>query len=341
LLNSEKAEKRINSLVLATTHIRPAALAEEARLMTLKWYDYRFMSPLKATLHFGRLYRERFKRAMAQHVDLALSKNVRGIDLEHVFSKPGLLTGLWTARQHADRLGIGYPEYLTFCFNFAMSRNRERLPQPNQLYFTEASRRAWIAELEKFWPDQVFGGAAQLKELPQYRFEYYRGLPAQDGYRQFIIDRAKETTRRWRDVMRKYSVERRELPIRLLVPVIGAERFLEELHSLRDDGKAFPFVRSPKPPVTSDMLWQSCFGVPHAYLADCEPCLQCPQAKACQRLSEHVLATVKRSTGTTDPVGARKREQVRIRVARHRAKQVKRSRRPASREGEPSPSAGA
>lgn len=319
-VDRRNAEKRIASLVLAANYIRPIALAEEAQLMTLKWYDYRFMSPMAATQLFGRLYRDQFKTSMARHFDRELARNVRGIDLEHLFTKSGLLTSLWTARQHADRLGMRYQDYLSFCFDFATNRRRKRLPQPNQLYFTEASRSAWLSKLWEFWPERVFDEVAQLKELPQYRFEYHRGLPAQDGYRQFIVDRAKEANRRWRDVMRVYSVERRELPIRLILPIIGAERFREELRSLRDDGKARPFTRSPKPSVTDEIFWQSCFGVPHAWSPEIEPCLRCPQASDCQRVADHVLATVKRNIGTADPVEARKREQVRTRVARYRAK---------------------
>jgi hypothetical protein len=319
-IDRERATKRTKSLVLAAQKIRPADLAREAGLLTLKWPDYRFMAPLDATMLFGRLYQKQFQMTIARDVDRRLAKNVRGIDMTRIMSEPGRLTSLWTARQHADELGIRYPEYLEFCFEFATNVRRKKLPQPNQLYFSEASEPAWLARLMEFWPERLFSGLANVDDLPQFRLEFFRGLPAQVGYRQFIIDRAKEGNARWRDVMRRHSVERRQLPIRQIIRAIGRERFREELRSLRDDGRAFPFSYPPPVQITEDHLWQSCFGVPHAFSPGNEPCVSCPQAAGCRRLADYVLATVKRITGTTDPVRQREREQGRDRTRRCREK---------------------
>lgn len=311
------AKERIKSLIICAEKIRPVSLAPEARLMTLKWYDYRFMSPMAATMLFGDTYQKWFRRAIARTVDRNLAVNVRGIDLKNILSNPRQLTALWTARQHADELGIRYDEYLEFCFMFATNRRRKRLPQPNQLYFSEASEFAWIQQLMNFWPERLFGGLVKLEDLTQYRMEFYRGLPSQDGYRRFILDLASKHTKPWHEVMRIYSIEKQQLPIRLLAPAIGRERFRDALQRLKSDA---PFRVAPSVNVTREQLWQSCFGIPHAFSADEEPCSICPQSAGCRKVAELVLADVKARLGSSDPVKQRENESGKFRTRKCRAR---------------------
>lgn len=319
-IDRTNAERRIQSLVRGAESIRPAALAKEAQLMALKWYDYRFMSPLDATMLFGRLYQEQFRRTIAREVDRNLAKNAQGIDLTRVRSDPRQFTALWTARQHADELGIRYQEYLEFCFEFATNVRRKALPQPNQLYFSRNSEVAWLLQIEPFWSDRVLSGLAKVEDLPQYRFELYRALPAQAGYRQFILNRAIEGNKRWTDVMRVHAVEKRQIPIRNFVSAIGSERFIDELRSVKIHRRSFPFASAASVNITAEQLWQSCFGVPHAYSEVAEPCSECPQSAGCQRLAQVVLERVVRRCGTADPVTERERQKTRNRVRKHRAK---------------------
>jgi hypothetical protein len=320
-IDREQAKKRSKSLLLAAERIRPASLALEASLMTLKWYDYRFMSPLDATLLFGALYQKQFQATIARVVDRRLAQNVRGIDMTKIMTNKRQLTALWNARQHADRLGIRYPEYLQFCFAFYTDVKRKALPRPNQLYFSEASEVAWLTKLMKFWPERVFEGLAKVDDLPQYRFEAFENLPAQRGYRQFILDRAKGGTKRLRDTIIVHSVEKRQFPIRQFeLLATDREHFRHELRSLRDYGKSFPFSSAPDVQMTKDQFWQSCFGVPHAYSAESDPCVSCPQSSGCERLAGRILELVVARHGTTDPVRQKERDATKERVGRCRAK---------------------
>jgi hypothetical protein len=319
-IDREQAKKRSKSLLLAAERIRPASLALESRLMTLKWYDYRFMSPMDATLLFGELYQKQFQATIARVVDRGLAQNVRGIDMTKIMTDKRQFTALWNARQRADELGIRYAEYLQFCFTFATDVQRKALPQPSQLYFSEASKAAWLAKLMKFWPERLYEGLAKVDDLPQYRLEAFRNLPAQRGYRQFILDRAEGGKKRLRDVIIVHSVEKRQLPIRQFGLLVGRERFRHELRSLRDYGKSFPFSSAPSVQLPENQLWQSCFGVPHAFSAASDPCVSCPQSAGCQRLAGAILERVAARHGTTDPVKQKEKEATRDRVRKHRAR---------------------
>ena len=55
-IDKAKLDKRIEDVVRMRTILHPKDWKDESQLMMQRWFDYRFMSPLDATLLFGRNY---------------------------------------------------------------------------------------------------------------------------------------------------------------------------------------------------------------------------------------------------------------------------------------------
>lgn len=100
---------------------------------------------------------------------------------------------------------------------------------------------------------------------------------------------------------------------------MGRDAFMRALEVLKSD-RGMPHMQSePYVEPAAEELWQSCFGVPGARDNAADPCRTCPQVDACSTISALVLRSVHLTTGTTDPIAARKRASGRARTAKHRA----------------------
>lgn len=316
----ERYRKRLKRLVLSSCLVAKEDLAVESDLMLVKWPDYKFLNPWDATVLFGRTYQVEFKDAIRRHCDYRLADRVKGIDIPGLRYNQRELTSLWRARQQADNLGIRYREYIHFCIDFAMNRKRTTIPRPNQLFFSEKSKEAWISMLSEFWTQRLFENIARIDPLEQYHFGSYRGLPAQDAYRNFIVERTMDARRSWSDDIRVYSIQRREVPIRMFARKMDKAHFDQVFKSLRAHDRSSPFERAPDPGLRDYQLWQSCFGVPHAQKSGNAACGSCPQRRACKSMAEAVLAAVVAEKGSADPVREKALEANRARVQRHREK---------------------
>jgi len=317
-MNKKAARTRVLNLIETTSLVSGADLKKESVLLLSKWPDYSFLSPWEATIHFGKIYQNEFRRNIATHVDIELSKNSKGIDLSKLSSSPGLLTSLWRARQKADKLGMKYESYISLCFEFAMNRKRKNLPQPNQLHYSQKSEYAWRNFVLPKWDEYLVEGIIRPEGLPQYRLEYYRQLPAQERYRQLVIQRCCRDTRPLKSHINRYSIELNHLPMESFKDCRSAAAYEAAIQSIDVDQKLGLTIPQPCPTISQDQLWQSCFGIHAARNKAAEPCRECPQQSNCERVAEHILLKVRKQTGSDDPILAKRREQTRNRVKRLR-----------------------
>ncbi|MDO8290603.1 MAG: hypothetical protein Q7T44_15420 [Parvibaculum sp.] len=134
LIDEKKAiHNRLRSLCSAARVISPSVLSNERELTNMKWYSYRFISPLEATLEFGKAYRATLKRYVHINIDIDMAETVNGASISTPSKPDRVYSQLWLARQEADRRGIPYEDYLDFCFDFAAARKRKMAPMPCQL----------------------------------------------------------------------------------------------------------------------------------------------------------------------------------------------------------------
>lgn len=310
---------RFEKLVESVIRIPREYLQAESDLLLTKWPDYAFTSPWDLTLQFGRAYQEAFKRAYARHRDYREAEKTIGINWHTMSSTPGELSKLWIARQDADKCGLRYEDYLHFAFEFALDRKRRRLPRPNQLRANEKTSEAWLSKFKVFADDGV---SARPKDLPQFRLEHYQGLPAQDRFRELILELAKGASKSWLQVMSERVVEKHQMPAIAFASVLAVDNLRELARKLKDEKDAGHLVKQQCEKIEPEELWQSCYGVPGAQKAGNLACAACPQAAACSSLADRVLAAVKQRTGFDDPVRAAALKKNRERVKKCREKKA-------------------
>ncbi|MDX0356755.1 hypothetical protein GOL49_14700 [Sinorhizobium medicae] len=310
---------RFEKLAESVIRIPREYLQAESDLLLTKWPDYAFTSPLDLTRQFGCAYQKAFKRACAQHRDYREADKVVGIDWHKMMSTPGEFTKLWIARQDADRCGLRYEDYLHFTFEFALDRKRRRFPRPNQLRANAKTSEAWLSKFKVFVDDGI---SARSKNIPQFRREHYQGLPAQDRFRELILELAKGAGRSWLHVMRERVVEKHQMPAIAFASVLAVDNLREHARKLKDEKDAGLLVKQPCEKIEPEELWQSCYGVPGAQEAGNLVCGGCPQAAGCRELADRVLAEVKQRTGFGDPVRAAALKKNRERVKKCREKKA-------------------
>lgn len=331
------ATERLADTILTLRVIMPKDLERESVLVDVKWFGYRFMSPLAATKHFAEVYREGVRRYTRTHGDIELSDRVSGLSL-NVFAEPsGSLTELWRARQDCDELGLPYELLVDFGFEFAGRRKWKRTPRPCQLFGSKKSAAAWKIEFAKYLADRLPMALDRLSGLPQYRVESYRALAAQDQFRSHLLDHISDVNKPWGTAIGKQCIENRHLPLlstMRLVPKRLRDGVMSEIRSDMSVGILEPVHRELVPLIA---FAPACFGLPPAKVAPESGCTRCPMADQCVALIEVTSRRMQERYGSISPVKEsrdnNRREKTRLRVAKCRANKKKDS-------GSPQPLAG-
>ncbi|SOE18219.1 hypothetical protein SAMN05877838_3137 [Hoeflea halophila] len=308
---------RIKHLLRAGEVFDRKTLAAEPSLFASKWFDYRFISPYRATMLFVRTYQDVFRRKIAQVVDKGLASNVSGIKATSLKNNDQVRTQVWKARQRADEVGMPYDLYIEAAFEFALNRNRTMMPQPNQLHFPGNAEESWKSFRDKVWADRIRNGLFKVTH-PAYRVENYRGLVAQDEYRQFVRLQASDFHKPLRHVMQRYCFEFEQMPPEIFEGIVSPEVFDNELAVARQEADRSVFDPEPLQPFEKDDLWPSCFGLPHARNPEASPCSDCRECAGCKLVGEGILKKLMERHGSTEPKDDHKKTLARERKRKQR-----------------------
>jgi len=315
---------RLVDIFASLNLIPPKKLERERELAESKWYAYRFMSPMAATKHFADAYRKGVKAYAREHQDRDLAESVQGLG-RNVFGKPSSsLTELWGARQRADELGLSYDLLVEFGMYFAGRRTWRHTPRPIQLFGSKESDVAWRHEIEKFLEEREPAALSRIAELPQYRTECYRGLPAQDAFRAELLDGIRKNTRSRSIEIGRQCVETRHLPMLSTLKLAPSELRAGVVSDIRHDLNIGLLTPAPKEKLPLIAYAPPCFGLPHARDVGSEQCLACPMSVACEAAALKVTKRMIERHGVLSPLqegrDSRRREMTRRRVAKLRAK---------------------
>ncbi len=311
---------RVQDVVRSCELVMPAVLAREKAVAETKWYGYRFMSPLAATMHFAEVYREVLKRHVRTFQDVGRANQVRGLRLDLFDAPDRVLTEVWNARLDADEMGIPYHLLIEFGLDFASRRRWRKPPRPGQVFGTENSREAWFGKLEHFLDGPFEACLRELSDLPQYRVENYRGLTSQDDLRDYLFGELRSATRPWDMMVQTYCLERRYLPLTLAMRAVPKPMRKNVISSLRSELAHGRVMIEPEERLPLISFVPGCFGVPAAPVAECHGC---PFAPLCSKTCEVVVKTMVRRNGSLSPLKDRRdetrKEGQRRRTRRHRA----------------------
>ena len=106
LMDKAKLAKRVEDVVRMRTIMHPKDWQDESQLMMTRWFDYRFMSPIEATMAFGGHYTAGLRRYVRTHIDRKLSETVSGIKDGVPGARVAWFTALWRARAHTDAIFV-------------------------------------------------------------------------------------------------------------------------------------------------------------------------------------------------------------------------------------------
>jgi hypothetical protein len=285
----------------------PDGWAAERLLAQTKWFDYRFLSPAEATLLFVEEYQRTF-RQWWRVFDSAEVDKKRGIAANGLFHSRKVFSEFWTARAHADLMGVPYRIYISTAMEVALRRAKQtRLLRAGQL-----RREDCVRAIEKRWEEELAGGGCWLSELPHYRAENDCALPDQIAHQEHVAQTARKRSN-FQGALGMAIDGLRVLPIEKAETAFDAELIVSAREGAAGVGTPAPFDV-----LADDQLMPSCFGLPAPLDVGAEPCCRCPLAAQCQLSSGRILADVISRYGSGDPALQHCRELGRERVRRFR-----------------------
>jgi hypothetical protein len=165
----------------------------ELEAFQTKWFDYRHMTPLQATLlyisKYGLIYRQvyaaNFDRARSQHIQPpSLEGIMKGLERDDAKAKSHF-SGMWAGRLRADLIGMPYDLYIRHAFEFRLRYwGRTYMPKPNQLYSPLD-----VIKIAERWEKEQEGGL-YVGNHPAYLVQNYVGAEHQKQHRLWLIKQA-------------------------------------------------------------------------------------------------------------------------------------------------------
>lgn len=303
--------RRINDNTRCMLLVTRKELASEGQLYESKWFDYRFLSPMEATIDFYELYQSIYKRKHKAYIDHEEAKLKRGVSAAGLFKRGAEFTSIWRARQFADELGVPYDIFLEAAIEHFFRSGWTRVPHPSQLSGQKNRERIKCAVM-KSWTEHL-DGRVHASEKAHYRTESFKGFHAQVEHRKWVLHRLREVHGK------PYSVGRCCYIDRLITEHEALTTFGEDrLARARSDISG----ETPLPSTRSSIyeLLPSCFAVCDAASFEHVRCRTCPARAACQDGANIVDRNLRSRLNSIDPIGDFKKRQLRKRVAKHRAK---------------------
>lgn len=163
-------------------------------LYATRWFNYRRMTPLEATIEYMRQFAISSKDVYARELDFERAEFITFTNPTKLFTdlierqRPkdkSKLTSFWRGRQIADALGTPYDVYIDHALKCRMRRwQRTYLPQPQHLYhefIVESVQDHWaeLQEARMYTPDD-----------PAYMNQNYQNIPYQNDFHAYAIEQS-------------------------------------------------------------------------------------------------------------------------------------------------------
>lgn len=294
-------KQRFDDAVFVAANLEHKRLTTERELQDLRWFAYRFMTPLAATRLFYDTYRRHRVDYVREHKDVELARELPVVSFDDFVLDPKNLALAWSARQAADTFCFPYEYYVEFCFWFWSRRgggHRSKVPQINQLCYTEKSRTAWHEEFEKFRNDRIAQALISLTNVPQLKASAFKGTVEQVAARTFIMDQLRGSARPWSWAIEYWCHTHSVLTPGCFAAVLPPDKLTGVLETTAAE-TSYPISSTAH--LVSSALWPSCHGMPRAKEATHNTCMRCKFSGSCSALAAMVQNEVLAKTGYNDP----------------------------------------
>lgn len=320
-MDKAKLDKRIEDIVRMRTILHPKDWSNESQLMMKRWFDYRFMSPLEATLLFGQYYTAGLRRHVSRHFDVELAEKVSGTKGGIPKERAAWFTALWRARVRTDEIFVPYDLLIDFSFDFSSRRKRFWTMLPSQLHASKKNKEAWWAVFHECVEDLLPPRMKGLADIPHYRMENDLRLPPQKHFRNLMMSEIQHEQKPLKDQIEDKVFVKRHLALEQGLSLAQPGENLKELERRAQDA-ADDRAWEARPVIKLDAadLLPSCFGIAETIDGSCTPCQACPLIAACSKAAEEAISITVRNTGYASPVLEADRKRVQLNVQRFRSK---------------------
>lgn len=320
-MDKAKLDKRIQDVVRMRTVLHPRDWKDESQLMMRRWFDYRFMSPVEATMIFGQHYVAGLRRYVRRNFDVGLAEKVSVIKGAIPAARAPWYTELWRARARTDEMFVPYDLLVDFSFDFASRRKRYWTMRPGQLHASKKNGEAWRALFDEHVEDVLPLRMKSVAEIPHYRAENYIGLPPQEHFRELMISEMRHEHRPLVDQIVDRVFVKRHLPLEQALALASPNADLAEL-TRRAKTAADDRAWEAKPMVKLDRadLLPSCFAVAETIDVSRAPCDVCPLVASCRAAAAEAIDITVATTGSASPVLEADRKRISANVANFRRK---------------------
>ena len=274
-------------------------IRDESRLMSIKWFDYRFISPAYATIIFAEHYSVIYRGLYRRYRDAATADHHTGLGTSAAGILDGsarTLTSLWKARQAADEVGMPYKMFIRLLMDKHAEKSLGNLLHPNQLLSEKREKH-----LDPAFDRWLEGRPTSLPvpERPHFKASNYRAHLWQDELIRILTGIINRTPRSNRHItLENYLHNHRLIPESIAVSLFG-----EEL--VRQAHPGSPWPEKPVRELRDEDFNPGCIGLPHAFLDAQPPCSDCPVRSTCV---EQVEALTARQTARGKSMEAKKDE---------------------------------
>jgi len=166
--------------------IRREWVSYEGALYRTKWFDYRYLHPVKATYLYADAFKTAYRRLYRETIDYRAADAIKPLKKDDLFEcPPALISSVWRGRQHADALGVPYNLYTQWAIEACLRFwNRNHLPRPQQLY------SGHVCEfVEKKWEDHQRGSLNAGSHF-SFQAQNYAGTPTQIAHHEWLFEQA-------------------------------------------------------------------------------------------------------------------------------------------------------
>jgi hypothetical protein len=320
-MDKAKLDKRIKDVVRMRTVLHPRDWKDESQLMMKRWFDYRFMSPVEATMTFGQHYIAGLRRYVSRNVDVGLAETVSGTKSGVPATRASWFTALWRARARTDAIFVPYDLLVDFSFDFASRRKRFWSMLPSQLHASEKNHEAWWVLFDERVEDVLPLRMKSVAEIPHYRAENYLGLPPQVRFRELMISEMEHEHRPLADQIADRVFVKRHLTLEqglALAPPNADHAEIAQRAKTAADDRAWE-VRPVVQLNRADLL-PSCFAIAETIDVNRAPCDLCPLAASCRAAAAEAINITVEATGSASPVLDADRKRNSTNVANFRRK---------------------
>lgn len=299
----------INTSLFIREFVERSKRADEPRLVDLCWVEYAYMSPLKRTAAFTSEYLKVYRRYYEKYVDLKGAPYRCPIADAWAANEPGEMNSLWTARQHADKLGMPYPIFLGEAMEHAAANGYKQFPRPNQLYSDSLLRH-----LTAHWQIHASVERLRLDEWDErFLVTNYAGDPAQARLHDLVVKRIKSKPTHIDLNIQNYVLSRQPaIPIAVAIDRLGEPAVQSEVR------RASSVPPQPDPDQSARYI-RPCIGI--AYNLDHAVCGACGVAALCALVDGKVDQLSLAAFGDVEPKSAANRKASRERKQKQRARE--------------------